>query len=597
MKRNRTKVWSLVLCLLMAVVSVFGATGCKQVGEKIDKTKTQLYIGHYGGGYGTAYLQDIEDRFEKWTLDNNKSYETGKTGVQIFKTASKSKYSSSALTSLIATDKNEIYFASGDTLQTFLNGNLLKDITRAVTEDNQFNDDGSSIADMMRPEMVDHHNVGANGTDKYYSLPFVDSATGLSYDRDCFDKNSLYFKKGGAPSEFSTFTQSNNPGKAVSGAFSSYKFTQEYVRDLDGEKTGDKNELSAGPDGLYGTDDDGLPATLAEFSVLLEQMDSKNVKSIIWSGEYESAYTPFLARAFSNNYHGLEESLISKNGGGVNGTATTYIESFDNEGNPVIKPITINMDNINMLMKQPGYYYGLKLFEMILASGTVDTSIEQGLTHTETQYRYVLSLPDNKIDDIAFILDGAWWENEAASARTYKDSVKYFGQKYARENRNFAILPMPWVDESRIGDRYTMSGGGACFFVNATASDDKMQLIYDFIQFAFSDESLQRMTINIGIPAPFVFDMDGTDPVTGQSYYDMMTGFTKSFYNLNRRSDVIYGFVDPELSAQLKDVNQTITYMSSKKPNGNSYTTFPGAYKSGVSAREFFEGLYRNVAN
>ncbi len=596
MKRNKAKVLSLVICLLMAVVSVFGATGCTQVGEKIDNTKTQLYIAHYGGGYGNAYLQDLEDRFEKWALDNNKSYETGRTGVQIFKSASKSKYSSSALTSLIATDKYEVYFASGDTLQTYLAGGLLKDITKAVTDDNQFNDDGTSIADIIRPEMEDHHNVGTNGTDKYYSLPFVDGSTGLSYDRDCFDKNSLYFKKGGAPSEFSDFTQANNANK-VSGSFTTYKFTQEYVRDLDGEKTGDKNELSAGPDGYYGTDDDGLPATLKEFKVLLEQMDSKGVRSLIWSGENEGAYTPFLPRAFSNNYHGLEQSLISKNGGGVNGTETTYIESFNNEGIPQIKPITINMENINMLMKQPGYYYGLKMFEMILDSGTIDTSIEQGLTHTEAQYRYVLSLPDNKIDDIAFILDGAWWENEAASARTYKDSVKYFGQKYARENRNFAFFPMPWVDETKIGTTYTMAGGGGSFLVNANVSDDKMQLIYDFVQFAFSKESLQRTTINIGIPAPYNYEMDGTDPVTGQSYYDMMTGFTRSFYNLQKRSNVIYGFIDKELSAQLKDINQTITYMSSKKPNGNSYTTFPGEWKNGVSAEEFFEGLYRNVAN
>ena len=38
-----------------------------------------------------------------------------------------------------------------------------------------------------------------------------------------------------------------------------------------------------------------------EFDILLTIMKESGVKSIIWSGQYETEYSPFLARTFANN--------------------------------------------------------------------------------------------------------------------------------------------------------------------------------------------------------------------------------------------------------------------------------------------------------
>ena len=592
MKRYGKKVLSIAMCLLMAIVGMVGSVGCnseKRGGEAVDKTKTQLYIATYGGGYGTAFLQDIEDRFEKWAMDNQKSYEDGKVGVQIYKTASKSKYTANALIDTIESDNYELYFVTGDSLNEFTdaNGNStkLRDISTIVKADNPFDNNTKSIEDKLRSEMKNHHNVGTAANSKYYSLPFVDGGTGLTYDKDVFRVKKLYFEKGGCPSEFCDFVQNNNANPAT-GEFEDYYF----IANANSEK-------SAGPDGLYGTEDDGLPATLAEFQRLLTEMKEASVASLIWSGEYETEYSPFLARAFANNHHGLEESMIPYDAGGENGRATTIITGFDNQGNPQIKENhLIDIDNIADVVKQEGFYYGLKMFEMILKSGTVAEDAWKSLSHTMTQYVYVSSYPDQKIKDIAFLLDGTWWENEADSANSFND----YGPNFYRNKRNFGYFPMPWADESYIGNKYTMAGGGGSFFVSSRVSDKKAELIKDFIQFAFSDESLQRMTINIGVPSPYIYEMDGIPDASEPTvtYADKMSSYTRSFYNLYKNSNIVYPFVERELFTRVKTVGETITYMSSLDAENKSYTTFPSAWKkNGVTAEQFFTGLYRKATS
>ena len=56
-----------------------GRTGGKNSAEKIDATKTQLYVGTYDGAYGDEWLYAVKTRFEEKYKDV--SFESGKTGV------------------------------------------------------------------------------------------------------------------------------------------------------------------------------------------------------------------------------------------------------------------------------------------------------------------------------------------------------------------------------------------------------------------------------------------------------------------------------------------------------------------------------------
>ena len=634
MKKNRTRVLSFIICMVLTIASAIGSIGCTgRVTEKVDKTKTQLYIATYGGGYGTAFLQDLEDRFEKWTLDNEKSYEDGKVGVQVFKSASKTKYTANALKDTIASDKNEVYFVTGDSLADFRASDSILDITSYVASANPHDNNTKNIASKLNTGMDAHHNLGTDATPSYYSLPFVEGGAGLSFDRGVFERNELFLAKGGCPSEYNrrTSVQITASGATVPAGYaepmegdfeldSEWTFVSVVKKDvMTGEAIG-TNELSAGPDGCYGTQDDGLPATLEEFDRLLLEMKTNGVKSLIWSGEYESEYTPFLARAFANNYHGYLESTIRSDAGGVNGRETTVVKMnedgtviLNDKGNPELETITINKDNLYDVARQAGYYYGFKMFEMFLESETVSPLVDQSLSHVDTQYRFIMSLPDSQ-DDIAMLLDGVWWDNEADSAGTYKDMVRYFGKEYSRENRDFAYFPMPWVDDSQIGTKMTMAGGGGSFFVSkARTTDDsgnmvKGDLIKDFIQFAFSDESLQRMTINIGLPSPFIYKMDGVNPDyngtenEGKTYYETMTSFSRSFYEYYSNSDIFYGFASTDLDdvtvGKIKLLTSAVNYTSAITSGNDRMGTFPYAHGNKdirANAKTYLEGFYRKV--
>ena len=41
------------ICSVLAAVSLLSAGGCIDHGQKVDKNKTQLYVGLYNGGWGS----------------------------------------------------------------------------------------------------------------------------------------------------------------------------------------------------------------------------------------------------------------------------------------------------------------------------------------------------------------------------------------------------------------------------------------------------------------------------------------------------------------------------------------------------------------
>ena len=90
MKKNRFKALSIFMCVFMSFVAMVSGVGCGGGGgEEVDESKSQLYVGIYGGGYGTAYMEDLKVRFEEWAKD--KEFEPGRKGVQVFYQEDKDK--------------------------------------------------------------------------------------------------------------------------------------------------------------------------------------------------------------------------------------------------------------------------------------------------------------------------------------------------------------------------------------------------------------------------------------------------------------------------------------------------------------------------
>ena len=575
MRKTKFKLEILLMTAVLLFTTVFVGYGCNHnfggssVNEEIDETRTQLNIGVFGGGFGTEWIRDLKVRFEEYTKDM--SFQDGRKGVQIFYQEDKDKYKASSLVTQISYDSKDLYFASGDEIDSFISQNLVLEITDVMTEPlTEFNET-KSPEDKLSDEQVAHFKRN----DKYYVCPDNVSSLGIIYDIDLFEQKKLYFAKGGAPSEYSKYTQENNDEPAT-GTFTEYKYTN------------DVKKASAGPDAKYGTFDDGCPATTEEFNQLLERMKRQGVDSMIWTELYADQYTNFLHRSMWLDYHGVKEADIMYKG---EKCVTDIITGFLPDGTPIIEQTEIGIDNYKDLAKQAGRYYGLKMMEDILKSGTVSTKSFESLSHTRTQDKFLTSRFRMGEKPIAMMIEGTWWENEAKESGIFASNVEEFGEKASSQNRRFGLMPMPKVSEEFLGEPSTIISGSSTVFINANIPQDKIGLAKLFLRFSMTDESLRRFTVQTGIPKSMNYELTEEDRA-------QMSTFSKQYWDINKASEKSYGNISPVIKTNMErnEIFRNIDEFYSKKPDGMNYSIFvTEAYYNNVSAKDYFTGIYKTV--
>ncbi len=574
MRRFFNKLLPLCLCVAIALSATLGLVGCgrPEGSEEKDEARTQLYIGAYGGGYGTAWLDGIKEGFEEFTKEM--SFEDGKTGVQVFYTVDKDKYTPSALEPQIQYDTNEIFFASGDDiLDTYIRGNKLLDITDVVTANLTEFGENESIEDKMDQAQISHYKRDG----KYYMLPDLETSLGVIYDKDLFVSKQLYFAKGGCSSEFSVYTQANNTDKASGSYSGTPTFTGSGAK-------------SAGPDGKYGTIDDGLPATIAEYKLMLKRMSDVGVDPIVWSEQYESTYTPFFLESLWADYQGKTEGQIVYSGIPAEGINTRLITSF-NGNTPVVETVKVMPeDYCTAIANQAGRYYGLELMEYIVKGGYVSDYSFQSLSHIETQERFLASkFRDDR--PIAMMIDGTWWETESEASENFKDLVDSYGEDAARENRNFGLFPMPKISENEIGTPSTMTISGSVVFVNGNIAAEKVALAKLFIKYINSDEAMRRVTLDSGVPKALDYEF-----ADGQ--VEQLSGFARNFWEASRAAEKIYDLVPESLRNNTTNYQmyKNVSGYNSANANSQRYSTFVQEFEYNTSgqnltAKEFFLGI------
>ena len=577
MKKNRTRILALILGVFMALTLVL-CTACTPRGgnKNVDKNKSQLNIGAFGGGYGTAYLADLKERFEAYYEDY--SFEEGKKGVQVWYTENKDRYTASSFVDTIVVDTNDLFYLSGEENYRFVDENKIVDITDIVTTPLTEYGETESIEDKMNDELKAYYSY----KNSYHTLPFLETSLGLTFDLDVFEENELYIAKDGAPSE------ALQPG-------STWEEGDGYTW------VGADGERSAGPDGRYDTEfDNGLPATLEDFQALVDKMYEMNINSIIWTGQYADTYSTFLARSFQINYHGVDESKIMFDGGGENGRETRLVTDWNADGTPKIEYVNVGLSNIKDLGKQAGIYYGLKMFEILLSSGTVSDYVPQELSHVRTQEKFLVSNHRFGETPIAFMIDGTWWENEANEAGIFKANKEEFG--LGRTDRRYGYYTLPNATMEDYAKKVaanndadptndilnTINGGGGTLAMNARISKKQQEIAKTFIRFAHTDESLRRITINTSCPAAYQYDL-------GEAAKDVSV-FAKSYLEVYQNSNVLYGFKPYELrnNNALSDIEDIILYQWSTGASG-TLGKFADICPSQINAEDYFKGIYKRL--
>ena len=491
---------------------------------QIDATKTQLNVYNYNGGFGKEWLYDVIERFEEKYKDYQGA--NGKVGVQIIPESTSKTLGTDFLKN---PGHNDVFFTEDVFYYDWVNENKMLDLTDALTAPLSEFGETRSVFDKMTPTQQNFYDTDTTDGKKVYAVPYRMNVEGIIYDVELFEESSLYFAKGGAPSEYSTFTQANNANKATG----SWSGTASY--------TGNKANASAGPDGKYGTEDDGLPATYDEFFVLCDKMVSMGIKPFTWTGASRNGYLSNILQQLIVDFEGLDNYNVYMN---YSGTATHLVESIDEAGNVTYKPATeITTSNGWQMSASAGRYYAARFFERLIeksdyfAQGAFSTYYK----HMAAQEDFLRGKYNESEEGVryAFLLDGIWWENEASE--TFADMASDDDDD-SRLNRKFKLMQLPKATEKQIGEKATYSDNlHALCFVNANTPADRIDLAKKFVQFCFTDESNKNFNVLTGTPRPMGYTLDSAQLAK-------LSMFGKSVYELSKdQTAIAYPFANTRI--------------------------------------------------
>lgn len=483
-----------VAAICAALMAVTGLGGC---GNQSSKTITEIEFANYQGCSGDVWIKQAAARFE--ALKATESYETGKTGVRInvsnVKQIPYTSLNSEGYDIYIGENKANIY--------EMASSGFLLDLGEVV----------SGIEDRINPDAIKRIK-GADGN--YYGLPHYEWYTGVSYDQDFFKEANLYLA---APDALS---------RTVRSKFGEIKF----VRSANERK-------SCGPDGEYGTSDDGLPSSLQEFIMLLSAIKDEGGRSpIIMSGACID-YAFFLVDGIWAALAGKDQikTIYSLDSGGqkIVEVVTGYTDEdlfYSGSGlkKPTTEMIAIDESNGYKIYDMASRYYALCALELIYKEGWFEESFFKSSTKTNVQAQYSF-INEAKA---GILYDASFWCSEAVRNGNFET---YFRQHPGEEERNVSFMPLPTtlegsVEEGRGKKQALLDVGASQLFVSKRVENNegKKKAVMDFLKFLYSDAELAAFTETTGLKIPISYEYDGTKL---NDYFSKLTKYVEE-------SEVVY---------------------------------------------------------
>ena len=515
----------------------------------------KLKVFSFTGGYGEEWLNSLVYRYKKeragkqFTVDG-KTYD----GVEFELTKEKT-----TMVSMMNSGNNyDVWFQEQVYYNQLVeNGNIFREMTDVLTEENPY-EPGVTI----ESKMSNYHKEYYVRDGQYYGIPHYAGYIGLAYNKAMFAEYNWYFKKDYTAQEFAElecFIDKTNTTK------------------------------SAGPDGMLGTDDDGLPTTYDEFFALCELISEK-CNPITWAGKHRQEYLNWFKTALAANCEGMEQMSLNYS---FDGTAKNLI-SVDANGNITeLADLKINKDNGYELAKQAGKYYALKFLQRTIEDGyTASGASDVMYTQVQAQEDFVLSTGYDTTDS-AMLVDGCWWEMEAD--RTFNDIEQGEGVD-ARDDFGWLPLPMPTqagADERAAklsaGEKgYTLADThNSLAFIGKHVSGDLYDLCKDFLQFAYTDESLAEFTMITDTTKALSYSMSPAQKA-------QMSDYGRSLMEMQENADIVYTFSKNTFyQANEATFSQYKTSYSSKYSEKDASVVIAvDEFRVGISAEKYFTGLY-----
>lgn len=574
MKLKLFKVVALCICAVLTIGTVAGCSST-DVGPNIDTSKTQVYVANYAGGVGRTWLDEAVTRFEKYY--ENESFEAGKTGVQV-----QIKNDKDVAVAQMKGSSHYIFFIPVNQFYQYISEGDFVKITDIVQE--RLPGESKSIEDKLSADT----KAALTALDgDYYLLPTAQSVGGVTYNVHLFEDKGLFF------ADNSSEAPIQNSGDPRYG----FILTSKNLK------------RSTGPDGLYGTEDDGLPSSVEEFKKLCDCMVKLNVTPFICYA-YSYHYTQCLLQSLWANLAGYNELALSISADSSRYGTTDIVEINSNgkivkENNniKIVKGQEINANNGYLLSRQVSRYYALDFLQYIFSPERINTyldraSLTAALSHTDAQYNFMRGEPIGK--PIGMLIEGSYWENETKDAGNLNTMKELYPDYY--EEMNYRFMPMPHQYSGRIDPIGTVGESGV------TERDGYKQVAVDnlynyavinantvkrgsvaervsklFLQFLYTDESLRKATTVNGMSKDVEYELSDSE-------YASLSGFAKSVYDIKKNGQIFVPISNSRVFVQNMSAFSFST-LSTQIWSTGSYSYPLNAFKDGVSLDNFFESL------
>ena len=376
--KAKIKSTAMVLAALMATASFAACEGRGGSEVEIDHTKSQLYVAYYNGGLGEEWYDKVVKDFE--TMYANYEFEpgTGKKGVQVVPTKDKGLHGNTIGTTVVSRPEDVFLIEDVDYYDYYNYGNMY-DITDVVTG-KASDSETKTIEQKLKGGRDSYWNMGTQDEPKYYALPYHASSMNIIYNVDLFEDMGYYFGK-------------DEDGNNLTAEGMNDEELTANLQDLFVADGMDKSQRSDGPDGVFGTEDDGLPATYADFFALCKMMRVDGVTPIMWNGYAQIYFVDLANELWANNVGKDQFELNWKLEGEATDLLIPTADGVDvnDDGSYKTTSETITADNAYKLHLQKGKLQALDFIKKLLSdSGNYYAKgFDSSFSHTEAQKWFI----------------------------------------------------------------------------------------------------------------------------------------------------------------------------------------------------------------
>lgn len=561
-----------MVMLALATTMALSATGCNVAGGGGSSTVTSIKMIAFQTGYGTDWINDAIAEFE----ERNKEtvFETGKKGVDI-----RVEFTKSTNYDTMSTSGNHIYFTDGGIIRDLADRGLISNLNDIATEKyDTRNGKPISIKDKIAEEYLP---MLTNAKGDIYGLSGNSGSGGLTYDAEMFARENFYIAD--------PVANGTNTSEDVE-AYSAFGTTVNFVAHKNAKK-------SCGADGVYGTDDDGLPTALTELLVLCDKIkENAEITPFTMTGEYP-AYGMLLSGGISGSLNRLEESEAYYTYEGkirvVDGyTNEPLFTGIDYIKKPKIKEVELTETTGDLLTKTVARYYGNAILDIAYTEGWMSKdSTKSTVSHTDAQGNYLCSGYEGK-EECAMLIEGNYWWTEAEQNGKLKlyESVTGKTEKDVRWMPLPVTIDQPVFTEGEGVERVIGEGGKEKVVINKNTEKKPgvLKACKEFIKMIYSDEWLSYYSGSTGNMKPAMnYEVKEED-------MDKLSSFHRSYLNFVNASNSkrLYQSSTKQTFFNVSNDLRIFDYFPSiKKGNQVIYysdTAF-GALKDGHHTQAIFE--------